>query len=58
MNPTSDLVPRLAASLALQQFPHKTWNTLTDEEKKYCTQDVLEFMAALQHARLQITEIP
>lgn len=53
----SDLVCKIAAGLALQQFPHKEWNTMTDEEKGYYVQDVFEFLAVLRRLNFTISEV-
>jgi len=52
--PHSDLVVRLASALALTQFPHKGWPLLTDEEKGFYVQDVIEFLAACRLANIEL----
>lgn len=46
MTHPSDLILSLSQALARIQFPHKEWALLTDEEKGFYIQDVLDFLAA------------
>lgn len=55
----SDLVVRLSSALALTQFPHKDWSLLTNEEKGFYVQDVIEFLAACRLANIELRyEVP